>query len=391
MQQVNNTIKDILSFQPFVDILDRIKNVDKETAGNFEVSLKKRLENTCEVLADKNKSKKDKLLAIKTAKLELHALSAPYLRISEQLTKQKQFFDRTAMQTSNDFLDFVYNSIDDYFETIYLKIETELENNSSMFTGIKDSWKKTGAKGINICSSKFKEILGYKEAEKKLLDDQTLLEKTLENICSSEEIQKKVTNVFQEAAVNYEKTWKKRVAEYHQKVKQFDSQLAKLSQDAISLKPEFSLGLAEQTLATAFGATLVGTLSLAAGWHTLAYALSNVFLPIAIFAALLTLFVAWWKENDALQKRIDQVKKLLNTYHAQIILFIDTHPLEEHQNKSIRKLLIVQSFEMAKKLNKQWREVRYGLLTESHYEEIITAITSYLQLLDKAENSCQIN
>jgi len=369
MQQVNNTIKDILSFQPFVDILDRIKNVDKETAGNFEVSLKKRLENTCEVLADKNKSKKDKLLAIKTAKLELHALS----------------------ETSNDFLDFVYNSIDDYFETIYLKIETELENNSSMFTGIKDSWKKTGAKGINICSSKFKEILGYKEAEKKLLDDQTLLEKTLENICSSEEIQKKVTNVFQEAAVNYEKTWKKRVAEYHQKVKQFDSQLAKLSQDAISLKPEFSLGLAEQTLATAFGATLVGTLSLAAGWHTLAYALSNVFLPIAIFAALLTLFVAWWKENDALQKRIDQVKKLLNTYHAQIILFIDTHPLEEHQNKSIRKLLIVQSFEMAKKLNKQWREVRYGLLTESHYEEIITAITSYLQLLDKAENSCQIN
>src|SRR5262249_44050293 len=82
--------------------------------------------------------------------------------------------------------------------------------------------------------------------------------------------------------------------------------------DIVSLSGGFELGRAEQTLAVGLGGALAGTLSFAAGWHVLAYAMAHVFYPVALLAAAASVGVAVLDQDRALERRRERIRDAVN-------------------------------------------------------------------------------
>ena len=136
-----------------------------------------------------------------------------------------------------------------------------------------------------------------------------------------------------------------------------------------------------------FGATIFGTAALAAGWHTLTYAMMSVFWPLTVFVVMLTSGVAWFTKDKAREQRIAEARKILNAYHAQLLMYIDTQPLAEHGGKSIRQLVNEQSMNVANEQDAAWTRVWYGNLEQRHYAALVQVIQQQFTLLNALEDA----
>jgi len=345
-----------------------------------------------------------------------------YQAIAEQIARQKAYFLGTAMDTSTAFFDEVYNGLDTYFTGVYDQVAAFLCEHSTWLTGLQDTWNKTGGKAINATKkagqnaltratdprhvdallAQTRSVIGERgknvlqklagavgdvhawaaqtDANAPVVDEYMLLEKALNELCPHEEMEKQVTRIFEQAAARYQATWKARVAAYHQEVAHLDG-AARAAVGALDAMPAFTLGMAEQALAASFSATIFGTAALAAGWHTLTYAMLNVFWPLTVFVVMLTSSVAWFTRDTARAQRIAEARKILDAYHAQLLLYIDTHPLEKQGGKSIRQLVNEQSVTVANEQDMAWTRAWYGNLEQRHYAALVQALQQQSGLL----------
>ncbi len=417
-----NLVEKACTLSLFSDVLDSIRIVDTAMAENIKSTLLATLGHLPATLADSMAPAYEKIIALKDAKLRLMEYRLHYEMIEEQMARQREHFLRTAMDTSSAFFDEVYNNLDAYFMELGDKVAEFLCNKSSWWTGLVDTWKKTGGVTINktkttvhrmainatgprlvdnvsnFIGPRFKNTLQplidstekihakleNTDANAVVVEDRILLEEALDKLCPNDAIEQKVAHIFEQAVVRYQATWKKRVAAYHQELSKMDGAV-RAAVGAFSVSPEFTLGLAEQTLAASLSATIFGTAVLAAGWHTLAFAMINVFWPLTVFVVILTSGVAWFTKDRASEQRIVESKKILNAYHAQLLLFIDTKPLEENGTKSIRQLVNEHSLAVASEQDAVWTRVLYGRLESRHYTELAKAIRQQLALLDELE------
>jgi hypothetical protein len=407
-------------------VLDSIRAEDSATAENIENALRSALGDLPEIIAKDAAGKYEQLYAVKDAQLRLGEYRSHYQTIGEQLARQKAYFLGTAMDTANTFFDDVYGGLDAYFNGVTEQVTRILQEHSAWWTGLQDTWRKTGGKAINVskkavhkvlksatdperldgvlnragnaAGERSKQFLGkVKDAVGKLhtqltqadadaawLKERTLLEQALEQVCSNGEIEKQVAQVFEQASVRYQATWKARVAAYHEELARWDS-AARGASDALHATPSFSLGAAEQTLAASLGSAIFGTAALAAGWHTLAYAMASLFWPLTAFVMLMTAGVAWLTKDKDMAQREAEAQKILNAYHGQLLMYIDTHPLEEQGNKSVRQAVQEQSLAIATTLDATWARERFGSLDARHYKELLAAIAQQMQMLAERE------
>lgn len=415
-------LQQICSLQAFRPVLDSIRAEDSATAENIENALRAALGDLPEIMTRETAGKYERLYAVKNAQLRLVEYRSHYQTIGEQLARQKAYFLGTAMDTANTFFDDVYSGLDAYFSGVTEQVSRILQEHSAWWTGLRDTWRKTGGKAVNVSKKaghkvlqratdperlngvlnrasdalggrgkqslgKVKDIAGklhewleQADPNAALLEERSLLEQALNEVCSNGEIEKQVAQVFERASVRYQATWKARVAAYHEELARWDS-AARGASDALHATPSFSLGAAEQTLAASLGATIFGTAALAAGWHTLAYAMTSVFWPLTAFVMLLTASVAWLTKDKAMAQREAEARKILNAYHGQLLMFIDTHPLEEHGGKSVRQVVQEQSLAIATALDATWARERFGNLEARHYQELLAAIAQQMQML----------
>jgi hypothetical protein len=421
-------VKEVCALQAFGPVLDSIRAEDGATAENIENALRAALGELPAIMAKGTAGKFELLYAVKDAQLRLVEYRSHYQTIGEQLARQKSYFLGTAMDTVNAFFDDVYGGLDAYFSGVTEQVSKILQEHSAWWTGLQDTWRKTGGKFINASKKaghkamrsatdperldgvlhragnalgeRGKQLLGkVKDAAGKLhtqltqadaeaawLEERTLLEQALERVCPTGDIEKNVARVFEQASARYQATWKARVATYHEELARWDS-AARGVAGALHVTPTFSVGAAEQTLAASLGATIFGTAALAAGWHTLAYAMASVFWPLTAFVMLMTAGVAWLTKDKAMAQRETEAQKILNAYHGQLLMYIDTHPLAEHGGKSVRQLVNEQSAAIATALDASWTEARFGRVTPQRYAGLVQAIEQQIALLRQCEDS----
>ncbi len=419
-------IEQVCTLRAFGAVLESMRAADAATAENIKSTLHATLGTLPATMADATAAAHEKLIAVKDAKLRLMEYRLHYETIAEQMARQKEYFLRTAIDTSSAFFDEVYNALDAYFTGMGDKVAEFLCDNSSWLTGLVDTWRKTGGVAINkaktagqntltnatdprrvdalikrtgnVLGERGKKVLQQlanaagkmhaklagTDANATVVEERILLDKALNDVCPNEEIEKQVAHIFEQAAARYQATWKKRVVAYNQEVAQLDG-AARAAVGALTATPEFTLGMAEQTLAASFSATIFGTAALAAGWHTLTYAMMNVFWPLTVFVVMLTSGVAWFTRDKAREQRIAEARKILNAYHAQLLLFIDTKPLAEDSVKSIRQLVNEQSLTVANEQDAAWTQARFGSLAQRHYAALAKAIQQQFTLLNALE------
>jgi|GEM_PF-2541565 len=403
-------VTDVVEFKK---VFAKLRRADAATARQIETAVRAAMQGVTFAESTTHPRSCQRIVAIKDAQLRMQELRDHYAAISAQMSEQKAYFYRTAIEAEQAFLDKIYTGLADYFGVVYDAVEKELRNDSSWMTGMLDTWHKTGGRAINWVAGKTQRFLimatdkqsvkgfeqlikgiGSARGEKalasaanalksvhqwlrqhnaqKMVEERSLLERSLETVCSNSEIEKHVADIFAAAGQCYQRVWQERVKSYHAQLTTMDD-AAKLAVGELHAQPVFTLGRAEQALAAGMSATIFGTAALAAGWHTLAYAMVNVFWPMAVFIAMLTAGVAWFTKDRAREERISEARRILDAYHAQLVMYVDVHKLEEHGNKSIRELVREHGLGLAQHMDDSWRQARFGKLSEEHYREMMEA------------------
>lgn len=287
---------------------------------------------------------------------------------------------------TEQFFDIVANALDDYFQSKVEILNRELEADSSWYRSLIDSTKKMGIL-VNelkkLMKGGLEKTLGLKEIldTKELIDTKTITEKLLNEHLSDKLINKDITKIMKEANKRYKKSGEKEIKAQSpdlSKLRAFTSGYGK----NIGIKVGFELGKAEQFLAAGISTAIVGTIGLAAGWHTLTYAMIHVFPPIAIFAILGTVVVGILTKEKALENRKKQIQEAVKQYHRHFLLLIEVEKLKELNNKTLREAMIEQSKNIIQETVKQWGQAISGKLTIEHYRLLISAFTKHLILID---------
>lgn len=423
--------KRIADLAEFKNVFVKLRRADAETARHIETTVRAAMRGVAARRRTTPAGEHERVIAIKDAQLRMQELRYHYAAIGAQMAEQKAYFYRTAIEAEQAFFDHVYRGLEQYFSGVYDAVEEVLTRDSSWLTGLLDTWHKTGGRAINWVTGKtqrllisatdgtsvkrlkqFVEDLGgargkgmvnrtvdmmkdahqwlQQHAQKAKVEERSLLERALEDVCSSKKIEENVAAVLEAAEQSYQQVWRQRVQSYCEQIATLQ-RAAEVVTGTLQAQPVFSLGHAEQALATGMGATIFGTAALAAGWHTLAYAMVNIFWPMAVFVAILTTGVAWFTRERAEKQRIEEARKVLSAYHAQLIMYIDMHKLEDYGGKSIRELVREHSLGVAEHMDRSWRQARFGALGEEHYRELMEACERHAAQLDKLAEGCQKN
>lgn len=131
---------------------------------------------------------------------------------------------------------------------------------------------------------------------------------------------------------------------------------------------------------------VVGTIGLAAGWHTLTYSLLHVFPPLAIFSALAAVGMAVFTKEKAKENRRAQIIKAVNNYHQYFLLQIDTAHLQELNGKTLREALLEQSQIIVQETLRKWEEMISGNLKAEHYRWLIASTIEHIKLVENCLN-----
>lgn len=384
--ECRNLLDKILSLSAFDDVLSELEKIDKKKTSEIKSSLQNCIK---DIHSEINKNKNDKnaikyLLYKESVKLHKVYLSS-YLSYSEMMATRENTLWKFAFNLTEQFFDIIADALDDYFNAKIKIMNSELEKDASWYTGIRDTTKRMGSL-LNLSKKildKGLDVVGLDETldNQDIIDTQSIVEKLLNTHLDSKLIAKDISKIMKEANKRYKECWEKELkvqAPDLSKLKAFANYYGK----NIDINIGFELGAAEQAFAVGITGAIVGTIGLSAGWHTITYAMLNVFPPIAIFAILGTVVVAVFTKEKALEYRKKQVREAVKQFHRHFLLQIEVEKLKELKNKSLREAMIEQSQNIIKETVKQWCRAISGELDVNHYRLLISAFTKHLMFID---------
>lgn len=381
-----NLLEKIINLDSFGNVFKELKKIDKKKALEIENSLKKCIKENHSKINKRKKDKKNLKYLLYKEKIELKAHSSSYLSYSEMVATTENALLKFAVNLIEQFFTRMADELNDYFNTKITIMNKELENNASWYAGLKDTSKKMGSI-LNFSKQKLKlgldtVGLGRYLDEKEIINTKSIVEKLLEIHLSQEIVGKDIAQKMEQANKKYKDRWEK-------ELKTQSPDLNKLKAFASSydnnndIKVGFELGAAEQTFFVGIASSVVGTVGLAAGWHTITYAMLNVFPPIAIFAILGTVVVAAFTKDKALVNRKKQISEVVKQYHKYFLLQIEIEKLKELNGKTLREAMIEQSQKIINETIKQWYKTISGNLQIEHYQLLMSAVTKHLMLIDE--------
>ncbi|MCJ7987945.1 hypothetical protein MUB16_35435 [Priestia sp. OVL9] len=150
------------------------------------------------------------------------------------------------------------------------------------------------------------------------------------------------------------------------------------------LQVDFQLGAAEHVLAAGLGAAVVGVAGLAIGWHTLTYAMLNVFPPIAVFAAVITVATGFLTKESAINKRKKDAKEVVDRYYQFFIQQLYVLKLPSLGYKSISKYMDETGENIVNEAVTKWEENYFENLTLDHFRKLNQAFVRHLMYVNEA-------
>lgn len=309
--------------------LSAFKHLDKETFETVENQFRESMENI--------KEANEHQIIIELYKQQIICLnSMDYYR---KILMNLQEKDRELLEYSKEIFK---SSIDYMFDRIYFflnskkeKIIYEIEKEFVWYQGVKDAIFKS-AKIINVSKKIINNTLDKVNINKSItlddIDTRALIEKLLEKHMNNECIVNFLDKTIQETIAYIVDEWNKRISKQIEAIyKKEESIINGLEYKKIM----FEIDSAGQIFITGISSAVIGTIGLAAGWHTLTYALLNVFPPIAIFTAVATIASGVYNKDKAKERLIKQVEDIFDEYRKQIIFLIDEEKFTQLNNMSI--------------------------------------------------------
>lgn len=378
---------DILNLMAFESIFSEIKSTDPEMGESIELALRAAVEETH--LLIREASTKERLsLALLKEKIVIQAQSSSYLNITDEVTAKKANLLEFMPQIYNEFMDEVEYEIRRYFEKKKSEMYKKVEKDSTWYSGLRDSTKKSGGvlynatvKTINKGFKKMKREEAI--SEKYLADTRTIVEELLEEHLNQKDVAQYVSNILERAAANYKNKWLEKISGNMPDIKRL-SAFSVVDSMKDSLKVNFQLGTAEQVLAMGLGSAVVGVLGLSIGWHTLTYALLNVFPPIAIFAGVATVLVGVLTKDKAIDKRKKDIREAVSQYYFYFLQQLYVLKLPDLGGQSISKYMENQGIVIVEKAVQGWERELFGNLKIEHYRRLNQAFLRHLMYLNEA-------
>jgi len=384
---LKDILNKIISFSSFTDVFAKLNKIDKKKTGEIQDSLKQCVKDIHEGLFDSQKDyDKLKYLLLKES-VEIKAHSSSYLSYSEMMAVRENALWNFTVTLTEQFFDIISNALDEYFNTKIKIMHSELKKDAKWYTGIRDSSKKLGV-AINYPKKILKkgiDNIGLNEFidDNEIIKTQSITEQLLAFHLSPKQVTKDISQIMEEANQKYKERWENEIKTQYPDLNQLKTFTSSYEKN-IDINIGFELGVAEQTFAAGITSAVVGSIGLAAGWHTLTYAMLNVFPPIAIFAVLGTIAVAIFTKGKALENRKKQIREAVNQYHKYFLLQIEIEKLKELDNKTIRETMTEQNKKIINDTIAQWSKAISGNLTVQHYRSIIAAFVNHLNLIDEA-------
>ncbi len=360
-------LEKIIELDSFKNILKTIKDKNIKAGENIETSLRSKIEKHHQVLEDENST----IQEIKVALLNEFIILKDYKSEIENfcnnnLSRQNELL-KFVIEVNESFFDQLYEKVDIYFYNKKLKIFKEIDINSKWHTGIVDSSRK----GLSMIN---------RGLNKEVFYDKTLVEDILEKHLGKDELAKEISKIFQDSMDDYEKQWQKKTQDLS-KVLKHDYSLMAINH-SYNLNYKFEMGIAEQTFLTGISSALAGSLGLAAGWHTITYAMMNVFPPVAIFTVIASIVTGIATQDAATEKRKKQVEEIIKQYDRYLTAQIETGTFKELDDLTIRKYIVTKSKEIVENLLKKFDDIFLAGLDYNDYEKIKEAIINHLELID---------
>jgi hypothetical protein len=382
---IETLLEKVTSLSAFSPIFDELRKIDSEKCEEIEKTLKHCVNDIHSQIQASTKDTSNLKYFLYKESVELKAHSSSYLQYSEMMAMRENTLWKFAFDLTEQFFDIVADALDNYFDAKVTIMNQEIETDASWYSGIRDTTKKMGAI-VNISKKLLKEGLekaGVKKAidDKEFIDTQSIVEKLLATHLSPKLVSNDIAEIMRQANIQYQKAWEKEIKTQSPdltKLRAFASSYG----EKVDMNVGFELGAAEQTLVVGISGAVVGTIGLAAGWHTLTYAMLHVFPPLAIFAILGTVVMGVMTKEKALENRKKQIQEAVKQYHRHFLLLIEVEKLKDLNNKTLREAMIEKGKNIIQETVSQWGKAISGNLTVDHYRLLISAFTKHLMLLD---------
>jgi len=375
----------ILKMKAFDEVFTEIQKTDSEIGGNIVTSLKNHLSETHEQITQAGVSPDKLKFAFYRETVELNSHISGFLRYTETMSQREAALWKFALDATEQFFDIIFDALDDYFSTKLEIMSKEVETDASWYSGLRDTAKKAAIplnlakKGIAKAANKLADAQWDEDEE--ILDARDLVAKLLDQHLGPSIIEADISRIMEEASKRFSDAWKK---EIQAQTPDMDEIKAFAAHGVDSdLDVGFELGTAEQALLVGLGGAVVGTLGLAAGWHTITYSLLHVFPPAAIFAVVATVAVAFLTKGQAAEKRKKVITESVQQYHRYFLTQIDTAQLDELKGRTLRKAMTEQSKELIQQVMGRWNEVISGKLNVEHYRRLSAAANVHIGFIDE--------
>jgi len=317
--------------------------------------------------------------------VEIKAHTSSYLSYSEMMATREANLWKFTLGSTDQFFETVFDELDTYFATKKNRMLADCNEKSTWYSGLADSSKKI-LTPVNLAKKKVGEAaekLGVELPEGDIVDTKSIVERLLDKHVNPNDLKTDITRILGRAGDRFTENWKKQIqsqAPDLSSLKAFASNSATISAPAIA----FQFGIPEQTLAMGIAGGVAGVVGLAAGWHTLTYALINVFPPVAIFSVIAAVSLAILTQNRTMENRQSQIAEVVNQYHRQLLLHIDSQRIQELNGQTMRDAINQQNRTIVKNTLEQWQKMISGNLTTEHYRLLVGATTTHLLLVEKA-------
>jgi len=273
-----------------------------------------------------------------------------YLRDFEIFSENISSLEKTLWRQSVEIHDSIVNQISvDLNRELYKNeryIHQRLEISSSLKRDIGDSTAKLTSSFLRTASS-----LTKKKTDNNI---STSIENYVEKYFSEKHIKMILKKTLELSLTKFTNEWQDTI---DKAIIESNFDRYNLPQHAFD-RNEFSeeISSSEQALITGFGAAVIGTVGLAAGWHTLTYSLLNVFPPLLIFSVILYPLINMMGKEKSIQKKKDTITKLKNNTFDNLNRIIvgpsnDKVTSVSEYIKSMNKKIIEETLVRSKKMN----------------------------------------